>query len=97
PGQPLDPETVRHVVELIYATGEYADVVVETVPHGTETIDVLFRPLRAPTLGEAVIEADRAMKPPEERRTARLRRREPPWPARLEQAARDLALSLAQR
>src|SRR5262249_50038420 len=30
PGVPLDAERVRHVVELFYATGEYADVVVET-------------------------------------------------------------------
>ena len=49
PGEPLDPELVRHVVELFYATGEYADVVVETVdtPGGVE---VVFRPVKAPLL-----------------------------------------------
>jgi outer membrane protein insertion porin family len=96
PGQPLSPELVRHVVELFYATGEYADVVVETtpVPGG---VDVVFRPIRAPLLAEVRVEGDRLLKAEALRRTARLRPREPLWPARVEQAARDVALALVQR
>jgi outer membrane protein insertion porin family len=96
PGQPLDPELVRHVVELFYATGEYADVVVETSP-AAGGVEVVFRPVKAPLLAEVRVEGDRLVKPEALRRTARLRPREPLWPARLEQAARDAALGLAQR
>ena len=96
PGQPLDPELVRHVVELFYATGEYADVVVETTPVAGG-VEVVFRPVKAPLLTEVRVEGDRLMKAEALRRTARLRAREPLWPARLEQAARDVALGLAQR
>ena len=96
PGQPLDPELVRHVVELFYATGEYADVVVETTP-AAGGVEVVFRPVKAPLLAEVRVEGDRLVKPEALRRAARLRRREPLWPARLEQAARDVALGLAQR
>jgi len=96
PGEPLDPELIRHVVELFYATGEYADVVVETTP-AAEGVDVVFRPVKAPLLAEVRVEGDRVVKASTVRRTARLRAREPLWPARLDQAARDIALALAQR
>jgi len=96
PGQPLDPELVRHVVELLYATGEYADVVVETTPTAGG-VEVVFRLVKAPLLAEVRVEGDRLVKPDALRRAARLRAREPLWPARLEQAARDVALGLAQR
>ena len=96
PGQPLDPELVRHVVELFYATGEYADVVVETRP-ATAGVDVVFHPVKAPLLAEVHVAGDRLLKAEALRRLARLRLREPLWPARLEQAARDVALALVQR
>ncbi|HUG53094.1 MAG TPA: POTRA domain-containing protein [Vicinamibacteria bacterium] len=96
PGEPLDPEAVRHVVELFYATGEYADVVVEATA-GDGGVDVVFRPLRAPLLDEVRIHGDRAVKPEEARRITRLRPREPLWPARLEAAARDLERALSDR
>jgi outer membrane protein assembly factor BamA len=62
PGQPLDPELVRHVVELFYATGEYADVVVETVP-AAGGVEVVFPPVKAPLLAEVRVEGDRLVKP----------------------------------
>jgi outer membrane protein insertion porin family len=96
-GDPLDPEIVRHVVELFYATGDYADVVVEATPAAAGGVDVVFRPVKAPLLADVRVEGDRVLKPDAARRTARLRPREPLWPARLEEAARDLALSLAAR
>jgi outer membrane protein insertion porin family len=96
PGDALSPELVRHVVELFYATGEYADVVVETTP-AAGGVDVVFRPIRAPLLAEVRVEGDRLLKAEAVRRTARLRPREPLWPTRVEQAARDVALALVQR
>jgi outer membrane protein insertion porin family len=96
PGAPLDAQVVRHIVELFYATGEYADVVVETSPAATG-VDVVFRPVKAPLLSEVRVEGDGVVKAEAVRRTTRLRPREPLWPARLDQAARELALSLAQR
>jgi outer membrane protein insertion porin family len=96
PGAPLDAEVVRHIVELLYATGEYADVVVETSPTAAG-VDVAFRPVKAPLLSEVRVEGDGVVKAAAARRTTRLRPREPLWPVRLEEAARDLALSLAQR
>jgi outer membrane protein insertion porin family len=96
-GDPLDPAVVRHIVALFYATGDYADVVVETTPAAAGGVDVVFRPVKAPLLAEVRVEGDRVLKPEAARRTARLRPREPLWPSRLEDAARDLALSLAAR
>jgi outer membrane protein insertion porin family len=96
PGQALSPDLVRHVVELFYATGDYADVVVETTP-AAGGVDVVFRPVKAPLLAEVRVEGDRLVKAEALRRAARLRPREPLWPARLEQAARDVAVTLAQR
>ena len=96
PGAPLEAEVVRHIVELFYATGEYADVVVETSP-AASGVDVVFRLVKAPLLSEVHVEGDGVLKPEAVGRTTRLRAREPLWPARLEQAARELALSLAER
>jgi len=95
-GAPLDAERLRHVVELFYATGEFADVVVETSA-GPAGLDVVLRPLRAPLLAEVRVEGDHVLKPEEARRLTRLRPREPLWPARLDAAGRDLALALVQR
>jgi outer membrane protein insertion porin family len=97
PGETLDAERVRHIVELLYATGAYSDVVVETSPARDGGVDVVFRPVKAPLLAEVRIEGDTVLKAEKARRTARLRPREPLWPARLDQAARDLALDLTQR
>src|SRR5437773_10633080 len=49
PGDVLQPEVVRHVVELFYATGEFADVRVETLPR-PEGVEVVFHLLHAPLL-----------------------------------------------
>jgi outer membrane protein insertion porin family len=97
PGAPLDAARVRHIVELLYATGEYADVLVETSPAAGGGLDVVFRPVKAPLLAEVRVEGDKVLGADEARRIARLRPREALWPARLERASRDLALSLTQR
>lgn len=97
PGQPLDREAVRRAVELLYATGEFEDVVVESEP-GPEGTDVVFRTRPAPLFnGVARVEGDHALSAAALRRAARLRPGEPLWPARLERAGRDAALGLVGR
>lgn len=95
-GQTLDPAAVRHTVELLFATGEFADVVVEktAAPDGAH---LLLRPVRAPLLREVVVQGDRVLAPQEARRLARLVPGEPLWPGRLARAAADLAAALRER
>lgn len=98
PGRPLDPEAVRRAVELIYATGRFEDVRVELVRRpGEDGVDVLFHPLPAPLLVAVRVEGDQVISPGAIARLTRLRSGEPLWPARMERAARDVALSLARR
>ena len=95
-GEPFRAATVRHAVELFHATGDYEDVRVEArrVPAG---VDLVFRPVPAPLLSEVRVEGTPVLRPGEVRRIARLRAREPLWPPRLEQAARDVAVALVER
>jgi outer membrane protein insertion porin family len=95
PGDPWDAEVVRHAVELLYATGRYQDVVVETT-ETPEGVRLRIRPQRAPLLGAIALEGDRVLKLPEVQRRSRLQDGEPLWPARLEQAARDVAVALTE-
>jgi outer membrane protein assembly factor BamA len=97
-GQPLDPETVRRAVELIYATGRYEDVRVDLVRDAGEPgIELVFRPQLAPLLVAVRVEGDRVLSAPAIARTARLRPGEPLWSARLERAGRDVGIALARR
>jgi outer membrane protein insertion porin family len=96
PGEPLRPDVVRHVVELFYATGDYENVIVEAEA-GPAGLDVVFRPIPAPLLGEVAVEGDRVVSAKDVVRIARLHPREPLWPPRLERAARDVALALTAR
>jgi outer membrane protein insertion porin family len=95
-GDPLDPTTVRHVVELLHATGEFQDVLVETRPHA-EGVELVFRPVPAPLLREVRVEGDRVLRPGDARRLSRLRPREPLWPVRLDRAAQQVSLALVDR
>jgi outer membrane protein insertion porin family len=95
-GEPLRPDVVHHVVELFYATGDYEDVIVEAQP-GPAGLDVVFRPIPAPLLASVLVEGDRVISAGEVARIARLRPRETLWAARLERAARDVAVALAAR
>src|SRR5260370_5609795 len=94
PGQPLDQAAVRRSVELLYATGEFEDVVVEaeTGPGGA---DVVFHTRPAPLFAAVRVEGDRILSPSALRRLSRLRPGEPLWPMRLERAGREAALALA--
>ncbi|MBI3932608.1 MAG: BamA/TamA family outer membrane protein [Acidobacteria bacterium] len=93
-GQPFRATVVRHVVELLHATGAFEDVVVEAerTPAG---VAVVVRPVPAPLLADVRLEGDRILDAGAVRRTARLEDREPLWLERLERAARDVALHLA--
>lgn len=95
-GQPVTTEAIRHAVDLLHATGELEDVVVEArrTPGGLELI---FRLVPAPLLGAIRAEGDAVATPRFLRRVTRLREREPLWPPRLERAARDAALALAEQ
>ncbi len=98
PGDPLDREQVRRAVELIVATGRFADVPVELVHQpGGAGVTVVFRPRPAPLLVAVRVEGDRVLSPKAVAQAARLRPREALWPARLDRAARDVALALARR
>jgi outer membrane protein insertion porin family len=94
PGDPVDADRLRHAVELIYATGRYEDVRVESTDTA-DGLDLVVRPVPGPLmtgvriLGDAVIDAN------DVRRVARLHDGEPLWPERLEAAAQALALHLA--
>ena len=93
PGEPLCPEAVRRSVELLFATGEFQDVVAEArdVPGG---LKLTFRPVPARRLRGIQVVGDRVRKPAEVGRLARLRTGDLLTPARLDSAARDVALAL---
>lgn len=94
PGAPLEAEGLRHVVELLFATGRYADVRIEAAPAPDGTaLTVTLEP--APLLAGVRVEGRGLLSSDEARRQARLRRGEALWPARLERAARDVAQHLA--
>ncbi|MET0552011.1 MAG: BamA/TamA family outer membrane protein, partial [Vicinamibacteria bacterium] len=95
PGAAYDPEAVRHAVELLYATGRYEDVVVETSESAAGLL-LRVRPRPAPLLGPVALEGDRVLAPADLLRLSRLRDGEPLWPARLEKAARDVAVALTE-
>ena len=95
PGEPASREAVRHAVELLFATGRFQDVVVEETTT-EEGVALSFRPVPLPLMGRVLVEGDRVLKFEEVRARSRLREGEPLWPARLERAARDVALALVE-
>src|SRR5262249_13176014 len=94
PGQPLDPAAVRRTVTRLFATGEFADVVVES-ERGPEGLDVHIRPRPAPLFSDAVVVGDKVESASALRKIARLRRGDALWPARLERAGQEAALALS--
>jgi len=95
-GERLRAATVRHAVELFHATGDYEDVRVEA-RRGPSGVDLVFRPVPAPLLAEVRVAGPPVLSPADAMKVARLRAREPLWPARLEEAAQDVALALVER
>ena len=95
PGEPASREAVRHAVELLFATGRFQDVIVEETATDAG-IALVFRPVPLPIMGGVAMEGDPVLRLEQVRDLSRLRDGEPLWPARLERAARDLALALTE-
>lgn len=96
PGTPFDPEAVRGAVERLYATGEFADVVVERI-EGAGGPELHFRPVPAPRLARVRVEGDRVVSAASIRRTGRLLAGEPLWRDRLDDVSQAVAVSLVAR
>jgi outer membrane protein insertion porin family len=95
-GKPLSPAAVRHSVELLFASGELEDVVVDS--HATPAgVVVVFRPIAAPRMTGLRVRGDRVLGEKQVRRVSRLRSDEQLWQSRLEDAARDVAVELGRR
>jgi outer membrane protein insertion porin family len=96
PGSYLDSESVRHAAELLFATGEFEDVIVlrETTADG---LVIVFRPVPAPRLARIAVVGDSPLSVGKLRDIARLRRGEHLWPERLRRAAADIARALNAR
>jgi len=58
-------------------------------------VEVVFRPVPAPRFGSIAVAGDRLLTPGRLRRVTRLRDGETLWPRRLDRAAQDAALDLA--
>jgi outer membrane protein assembly complex protein YaeT len=93
PGEVLDHEDLGRSVRLLFATGEFADVLVERerAPQG---LRLRFRLVPSPRLSAVRVEGDRTLSAARVSRLARLVGGEPLWPHRLEAAARQVALAL---
>jgi outer membrane protein insertion porin family len=95
-GERLSAQSVRETVELIFATGAFADVIVETEEAETG-LSVLIRPVPAPKMtglrvtGSALLSA-RALQ-----RIAKLNDGEILWPSRVRKAAAAMEDFLRQR
>jgi outer membrane protein insertion porin family len=96
-GARLDREVVRRAVELMFATGRFEDVVVDLERDARPGVAVVFRPRPAPLLVAVRIAGPSPLSARAVQRVARLRVGEALWPARLERAARDVALALVRR
>lgn len=96
PGSILEPEAIRRLVELVFATGQYEDVVVDTEP-APGGVRVIVRPRPAPLLTAIRIEGKSVLKGDVVRRVGGLREREALFPADLDQAARRLEEALRSR
>jgi outer membrane protein insertion porin family len=93
-GEAFAAEEVRRSVRYLFATGEFADVIVERRRTATG-IEVAFRLTPAPRLASIAVEGDLLRTPRQLHRATRLRDGETLWPRRLERAAQDAALELA--
>lgn len=95
-GQALRPEAVRAAVERLYATGEFADVIVERL-EGDIGPELIFRTTPAPRLGRVRVVGDAVLSSGAIRKIARLVAGEPLWPARLDAASQAVAVALVER
>lgn len=95
-GQPFRPDAVRAAVERLYATGEFADVIVERRESDAGP-ELIFRTTPAPRLGRVRVQGDDVLSSGAIRKIARLAGGEPLWPARLDGASQAVAAALVAR
>jgi outer membrane protein insertion porin family len=95
-GDPFSAQAVRHVVSLLHATGAFADVRVEAT-RGPAGLDLVIRPVAAPLFTRVELVGDRVLSRGRLLEVSRLQGGEPLWPARLERAARDVAVRLTEQ
>ena len=95
-GEPLDRAAVRRALELIHATGSYADVRAEIEPHAEGGVELVIRPIPGPLLAGIEVREPSPIDADDIRDVTRLRAREPLWPSRLDEAAKAVALRLAE-
>lgn len=96
PGTTLQAEAVRRLVELVFATGQYEDVVVDAEAEAGG-VRLVVRPRPAPLLRDVRIEGKSVLDADEVRRISGLREREALFPSVLERAASRVEAALAQR
>ena len=95
-GQPLSPEAVRAAVERLYATGEFADIIVER-READAGPELIFRTTPAPRFERVMVVGDKVLSSGAIRKIARLVAGEPLWPARLDAASQAVAVALVER
>jgi outer membrane protein assembly complex protein YaeT len=95
-GKPLSATEVRRSVELLVATGELEDVVVDSLPEAGG-VAVVFRPIAAPRMTDLQLRGDRVIGAKQVRLLTRLRWDELLWQSRIDEAARDVAVELGRR
>ena len=96
PGDSLDPTVVRKSVELLHATGQFEDVVVEATTTAAG-VDLVFHPRPAPLLDRILVEGDHVISPGALAQVTRLRKGEALWASRLESAAQTVAVALGEK
>jgi outer membrane protein insertion porin family len=96
PGERLSVQAIRETVELIHATGGFADVIVET-EETDSGVEVSIRPLPAPRMAGVRVTGSKALSARSVQRIARLNDGEILWPTRIRRAVAAVEESLRQR
>jgi outer membrane protein insertion porin family len=96
PGDDYDPASIRRAIRLLYATGELSDVIVHDEERdGGHALSFAVQP--APRLLAIRVEGDQVFSSKQIARVTSLRRDDLLWRARLDRAARDVALALVEK
>jgi outer membrane protein assembly factor BamA len=92
-GEPWDAAAVRRTVELLFATGEFADVPVDVVD-GPSGLEITIRPRPSPRLLAVKVEGDAVRSARELWNLTRLHAGEALWPNRLDAASLEVTRAL---
>jgi outer membrane protein assembly factor BamA len=89
-GQPLSRRAVQRSIENLFATGHFADLIVEAT-EGPEGVALTFELVPRRSVVEAYVEGNHALTNPEALAATRVEVSSEFWPERIEQAAQSLA------